>query len=100
MMEFSRDPGPFPFVTIRERDKWKPRLAGMERIEVIGVHGCTLKHQWAKVVKIEPYEGAAPAGLPYAGKKLIAITLDRYPARTACCRPTAGTPPCWDCPHA
>jgi len=78
-MGFSRDPGSLPFVTIRDADKWAPRLTnGM--IEIHGEHGCMMPYQKASVVRIRPYEGECPPHLAnvYKGKKLVSVDLDMY----------------------
>lgn len=77
-MGFTHDPGPLPFTTIRDRDKWGPRLTnGM--IEIVGEHGCTMPLQMARVVEIRelPY-GLCPPHLAhvYANRPLIAVRLD------------------------
>lgn len=75
-MGFKFDPGPLPFVTIRDANKWAPRLTnGM--IEIKGEHGCTMPLQMVRVVRIEPYTGAVPPHLAgiYFGKPLIAVHL-------------------------
>jgi hypothetical protein len=80
-MGFSHDPGPLPFVTVRDADKWAPRLAnGM--IEIIGEHGVELPLQMVRVAEVlEINEAAArlvgwhvPA--VYAGRRLIAVRLE------------------------
>jgi len=84
ILEFATDPGPFPITTIRDYVKWAPRLAGLEQIEVKGVHGCTLKYEMVRIVKIEDYAGPVPAHLSfYQGKRLLAVTLDRLIASPA-----------------
>jgi len=77
VMGFTHDPGPLPFTTIRDADKWAPRLTnGM--IEIHGEHGCQLPYQLARVVSVEPYTGECPAHLAqvYKGRRLVAIHLD------------------------
>lgn len=82
-MGFSRlHPGPLPFVTIRDRDKWMPRLANMQ-IEIVGENGVDLPQQMVRVAKIDdPFVGACPPELldVYAGKKLIAVHLEALDA--------------------
>lgn len=78
MMGFSRDPGPLPFVTVRDADKWEPRLTnGM--IEICGHHGFEMPVQMCRVVKIEPFEGPCPPELAavYGSKRLIKVYLDK-----------------------
>ena len=100
LMEFANDPGPYPFATVRERDKWGPRVEGAEFLEVTGIHGCPLPHTWTRIVRVEPYTGPVPRGVPYkASTPLIAITLDRNPKREACCGAQSGAVLCWDCPR-
>lgn len=75
VMGFSRHPGPLPFSTVRERDKWGPRLTnGM--IEIRG-EGCDLPQQMCRVVKIEDEPNCPPelASL-YQGKPLIRVHLE------------------------
>lgn len=78
VMGFTHDPGPLPFVTIRDADKWGTRLAN-GFIEIIGEHGCAMPLQMARVVSIEPYTGPCPEHLAhvYRGRRLIAVHLDR-----------------------
>lgn len=76
-MGFSHDPGPLPFITIRDADKWGPRLTnGM--IEIQGEHGCTLPLQMVRVARVEPHTGVCPAHLAgvYQGKRLIRVHLE------------------------
>lgn len=77
-MGFSRaHPGPLPFVTVRDADKWGPRLANGQ-IEIIGEHGVNLPLQMVKVAKVEPFVGACPPELldVYHGKRLIKVHLE------------------------
>ena len=76
VMGFAHDPGPFPFVTIRDA-KWANRLHGHSLVEIRGEHGCSLKPQWALVTSVEPYSGPVPAHLAslYAGRALVAVGL-------------------------
>lgn len=80
-MGFSVDPGPLPFCTIRDANKWEPRLAN-GYIEIVGEGACSMPLQMARVVDVEPYDpafhGALPGHLagPYAGKRLVAVWLD------------------------
>lgn len=99
LMEFANDPGPYPITTVRELAKWGPRVKPGDVLEVTGIHGCNLQHQWARVVSVKPYKGPVPRGVNYSpDAPLIGITLERRPARDTCCKPGAGTPHCWDCP--
>lgn len=77
VMGFSYDPGPLPFVTVRDANKWGPRLTNGQ-IEIIGEHGCAMPLQMVRVAKIEPHIGACPAHLltAYFGKKLIRVHLE------------------------
>jgi len=78
-MGFSHDPGPLPFVTIRDADKWAPRLTN-GAIEIIGEHGCKLPLTMARVVKIEPHNGCPPhLAHVYRGRRLIAVHLEAMP---------------------
>lgn len=80
VMGFTHDPGPLPFTTIRDADKWAPRLTNGQ-IEIIGEHGCTMPLQMVRVVSVEPHTGPCPAHLAhvYKGRRLIAVLLDRLP---------------------
>lgn len=81
VMGFSHDPGPLPFVTVRDADKWAPRLAnGM--IEIQGEHGCTLPLTMCRVARIEPHAGACPPELlnVYSGRRLIKVWLEQWQA--------------------
>lgn len=98
LMEFANEPGPYPFTTVREKAKWGPRLEGAKLLEVTGIHGCRLPHTWARIVRVEPYNGPVPFNLPYKGE-LIGVVLDRNPKRPACCGAPAGSVLCWDCPR-
>lgn len=82
-MGFTHDPGPLPFVTIRDRDKWAPRLAGHEIVEMQADRpGLTIPAR-AKVVKVEDYTGELPMHLAgiYRGRKLIAVHLEALDGR-------------------
>lgn len=76
-MGFSRHPGPLPFFTVRDANKWGPRLTNGQ-IEIRGENGVDLHQQMVKVAKIEPHVGACPAELlgVYHGKKLIRVHLE------------------------
>lgn len=78
VMGFSHDPGPLPFVTVRPRDKWGPRLAGHDIVELqVDRGGFTLPLR-ARLVKIEDYTGPIPGHLAgiYSGVPLIAVHLE------------------------
>jgi len=78
-MEFANDPGPYPITTIRDK-KWIALISGLTEIDVKGVHGCELRHERVRVVKVDPYEGPLPHYLTLiykSGGPFIAITLDR-----------------------
>lgn len=82
VMGFSRDPGPLPFITVRPRDKWGPRLAGITEIDLQVDRGEFTLPARARIAKIEDYRGAIPghvAGL-YAGIPLIAVHLEAIDA--------------------
>jgi hypothetical protein len=77
-MGFSRaHPGPLPFVTVRDADKWVPRLTNGQ-IEIRGEHGVDLPQQMVRVAKVEPFLGDCPPELldVYQGKKLIRVHLE------------------------
>lgn len=80
-MGFSRDPGPLPFVTVRDALKWEPRLTNGQ-IEIVGEHGCKMPLQMVRVAKVEPHTGACPPELlpVYAGKRLIKVYLEALDA--------------------
>lgn len=75
VLGFRHHPGPLPFSTVREKDKWGPRLTnGM--IEIRG-EGCELAQQMCRVVKIEA-EPLCPLELQslYGNKPLIRVYLE------------------------
>lgn len=76
-MGFSIDPGPLPFATVRDADKWAPRLTNGQ-IEIIGENGMQLEQQMVRVAKVEPHVGACPPELlpVYSGKRLIKVYLE------------------------
>ena len=82
VMGFSHDPGPLPFFTVRDADKWAPRLTNGQ-IEIRGEHGCTMPQQMVRVAKIEPHVGACPPELlpVYHGKRLIRVHLEALDGR-------------------
>jgi hypothetical protein len=78
VMGFSIDPGPLPFVTVRDRDKWLTRIEGLPFIELqVDRGGFTLPPR-ARIAKIEEHVGTCPAELlpVYHGKKLIRVHLE------------------------
>lgn len=82
-MGFTVHPGPLPFCTIRDANKWEPRLTNGQ-IEIIGENGCDLPMQMCRVVEVEPYDASFHGPLPghlscYAGKRLVAVWLDSLP---------------------
>ena len=87
-MGFAVDPGPLPFVTVRDREKWEPRLANGQ-IEIRGELGLELEQQMVRVVDIMPIEAWQARALRlyvpeiYAGRRLIAVFLDRLIASPA-----------------
>lgn len=78
VMGFSADPGPLPFITVRPRDKWGPRLSGITAIDLQVDRGAFTLPLRAKIVKIEDYAGPVPAHLAglYKGLPLIAVHLE------------------------
>lgn len=84
-MGFSQHPGPLPFVTVRDRDKWAGRLAA-GHIEIHGEHGVDMPMQMVRVRSIESitHEEAAARALHvpgvYRGKHLIAVHLEALDA--------------------
>lgn len=82
VLGFSRvHPGPLPFVTVRDADKWAPRLTNGQ-IEIRGENGIDLPQRMVRIAKIEPHVGACPAELldVYHGKKLIRVYLEALDA--------------------
>lgn len=77
VMGFSHDPGPLPFITVRPRDKWGPRLDGMSAIDLQVDRGAFVLPPRAKILKVEPYTGEIPAHLAalYLNTPLIAVHL-------------------------
>lgn len=81
VMGFTVHPGPLPFCTIRDADKWEGRLANGQ-IEIVGEHGCTMPQQMVRVVDIDPYDERFHGPLPghlaalYKGRRLIAVWMD------------------------
>lgn len=76
-MGFRFDPGPLPFVTIREA-KWANRLAELPRaIRIHGEHGCGMPMRIAQAIHVSDYEGPCPEHLAdiYKGKKLVVVVL-------------------------
>lgn len=86
VMGFARHPGPFPIRTVREMEKWMPRLANGQ-IEIRG-EGCDLQQQMVRVVGMTFPCTAAEAerqGLyvpaVYAGRKLMIVHLESLDGR-------------------
>jgi len=81
VMGFSIDPGPLPFVTVRDALKWAPRLTNGQ-IEIRGEHGVQLEQRMVRVAKVEPHVGACPVELlpVYSGKRLIRVYLEALDA--------------------
>jgi hypothetical protein len=85
MMGFRVDPGPLPFVTVRDAAKWLPRLANGQ-IEISVEVGREVEGKMVRVVCALPITETAAhfAGLhvpaSYAGRGLIAIFLDSLPS--------------------
>lgn len=79
-MGFSHDPGPLPFITVRPRDKWGPRVVGQAMIELQCDRGGFEVAPRARIVKVEDYTGPVPGHLStlYKGLPLIAIHLAPY----------------------
>lgn len=84
-MGFSKHPGPMPFRTVRDADKWLPRLTNGQ-IEIRG-EGCDLPQQMVRVAgMVYPVsaEEAELAGLyvppVYAGKRLVIVHLEAIDA--------------------
>lgn len=77
VMGFSVDPGPLPFATVRPRDKWGPRLAGHEVVELQADRAGFEVPPRARIAKVEDYTGPVPSHLAslYKGIPLIAIHL-------------------------
>lgn len=82
VMGFSHDPGPLPFISVRPRDKWGPRLVGMAAIDLQVDRGQFTLPPRARIAKIEDYTGPIPGHLAtlYKGKPLIAIHLEALDA--------------------
>jgi hypothetical protein len=76
LMEFALHPGELPFATMRDA-KWVELLRDRKTIDIIGVHGCTLERQTARVDMIQTYDGPPPPRLAetYKGKKLVLVWL-------------------------
>jgi len=85
VMGFAKHPGQLPIRTVRDLDKWLPRLANGQ-IEIRG-EGCDLPQQMARVAgMVYPVsaEEAERAGLyvppVYAGKRLMIVHLEALDA--------------------
>ena len=80
IMGFAVHPGTLPFVTVRDADKWAPRLANGQ-IEIRG-EGCDMAQQMVRVAGVKPIDEleARQAGLHvpavYRGRRLIAVRLE------------------------
>lgn len=81
-MGFSVHPGPLPFVTVRDCDKWLPRLANGQ-IEIRGEDGLQLEQRMVRVAGITypfTHDEARRRGLyipdVYAGRRLILVHLE------------------------
>jgi hypothetical protein len=82
-MGFSYDPGPLPFVTVRDA-KWQNRLEGTDWVGIHGEHGCSMPYQIAKVRAIRSVDPALVATLPLPAiyrdsRALVYITLAAMP---------------------
>jgi hypothetical protein len=77
VMGFTHDPGPLPFITVRDADKWGPRLTNGQ-IEIRSEGAFPMEQRMVRVAKVEPYVGACPAELlhVYHGKRLIRVHLE------------------------
>lgn len=80
VMGFARHPGPMPIRTVRDLEKWLPRLTNGQ-IEIRG-EGCELEQRMVRVVGLSyPYshEQAAKDGLyvpsVYTGRRLVLVHL-------------------------
>lgn len=60
-MGFSHDPGPLPFVTVRDA-KWQNRLVELPMpLRIHGLHGCTMPNSIALVTRVDPHDGTRPS---------------------------------------
>jgi hypothetical protein len=77
VMGFTIDPGPLPFVTVRDALKWVPRLTNGQ-IEIRSEGAFAMAQRMVRVAKVEPHVGACPPELLpiYSGKKLIRVHLE------------------------
>lgn len=81
VMGFAVHPGPLPFRTVRDAEKWLPRLTNGQ-IEIRG-EGCDMPQQMVKVTgmvyPVRP-EYCAQEGLyvpdVYAGRRLMIVHLE------------------------
>jgi len=85
VMGFSRHPGRLPFTTVRDLEKWLPRLSNGQ-IEIRG-EGCDLPQQMVRVAGLVypvSAEHAERAGLYvppiYAGRRLMIVYLEALDA--------------------
>lgn len=85
VMGFSVHPGPLPFMTVRDAEKWLPRLTNGQ-VEIRG-EGIDLPHQMVSVAGLTyPFtaDEARRRGLyvppVYAGRKLVLVKLEALSA--------------------
>lgn len=74
-MGFTIDPGPLPFVTVRDV-KWANRLAYLPMpLRIHGEHGCSMPRGIASAVRVEPTESGAG---PYPdSRRLVKVYLEK-----------------------
>lgn len=81
VLGFSRDPGPLPFATVRDRDKWLPRLANGQ-IEIRSEGQFPMEQRMVRVAGVMPIERWQAEGAGYyvpdvyRGKPLILVYLE------------------------
>lgn len=82
-MGFRFDPGPLPFITIRDA-KWANRLAELPMaLRIHGEHGCQMPRQIGTVVRVEPYDGRRPM-FYLDGQALVSVWIIKpYPCQGA-----------------
>lgn len=79
-MGFAVDPGPLPFRTVRDAEKWSGRLAA-GTVDIRG-EGCEMPEQLVRVASVEPitHEEAKEQGLYvpsiYRNRRLIVVHLE------------------------
>lgn len=85
-MGFTRDPGPLPFVTVRDYDKWAPKLANGQ-IEIVSESPeLAMPLQMVRVARTEEITAkeCAERGLytpgVYLGRRLLAVHLEALDA--------------------